>query len=178
MKVKNVFKNFFYLDEDDDDYVENQQQAEKAKPKKTATPSPKKAAPQQQQQSTPRQPMATQLPRKAPAIRKKNTLPTVVEPEYANNVVSFTQKTSKVVLFEPLVYSEAQDIGDCLKNKRAAVVNLQRIDRAQGKRIIDFLSGTIFALNGDIKQVGTNIFLCTPDNVEVDGTISDYHFED
>ncbi|MBQ0139785.1 MAG: cell division protein SepF [Kurthia sp.] len=185
MKVKNVFKNFFYLDDEEEEYVENQQQqrVEQTKPKQAAKPSPKQAAPQnaqkkQQQQPITRQPMATPIPGKNPAARKKNAMPAVVETEYANNVVSFTQKTSKVVLFEPLVYSEAQDIGDCLKNKRAAVVNLQRIERAQGKRIIDFLSGTIFALNGDIKQVGTDIFLCTPDNVEVDGNISDYHFED
>lgn len=83
-----------------------------------------------------------------------------------------------MILFEPFSYTEVENIGDCLKNKRAAVVNLQRIDKVQGSRMIDFLSGVIFALNGDIKQVGSNIFLCTPDNVEVDGAISNYHFDD
>ena len=55
------------------------------------------------------------------------------------------QKSSKVVLVEPRVYAEAQDISEHLKNKRAVVVNLQRIDRDQGIRIIDFLSGTVYA---------------------------------
>ncbi|MBC8923042.1 cell division protein SepF, partial [Escherichia coli] len=40
-------------------------------------------------------------------------------------------------------------------------------------RIVDFLSGTVYALGGDIQRVGNNIFLCTPDNVEVDGSISE-----
>lgn len=90
------------------------------------------------------------------------------------NVVSLqsVQKSAKVVLVEPRVYAEAQDISDQLKNRRAVVVNLQRIEKDQAKRIIDFLSGTVYALGGDIQKVGTDIFLCTPDNVEVSGSIS------
>lgn len=90
------------------------------------------------------------------------------------NVVSLQsiQKSSKVVLVEPRVYAEAQDIADQLKNRRAVVVNLQRIDREQAKRIVDFLSGTVYAIGGDIQKIGTDIFLCTPDNIEVSGNIS------
>jgi cell division inhibitor SepF len=96
------------------------------------------------------------------------------QPIQKQNVVSLqsVQKSSKVVLVEPRVYAEAQDIADQLKNRRAVVVNLQRIDRDSAKRIVDFLSGTVYAIGGDIQKVGTDIFLCTPDNVEVSGTIS------
>ena len=89
-----------------------------------------------------------------------------------------TSKSAKVVLVEPRVYAEAQDIAENLKNKRATIVNLQRIDREQGKRIIDFLSGTVYALGGDIQKIGIDIFLCTPDNVEVSGEITDYLIEE
>lgn len=90
------------------------------------------------------------------------------------NVVSLQsmQKSSKVVLIEPRVYAEAQDIADQLKNRKAVVVNLQRIEKDQAKRIVDFLSGTVYAIGGDIQKIGTDIFLCTPDNVEVSGNIS------
>lgn len=90
------------------------------------------------------------------------------------NVVSLqsVQKSSKVVLIEPRAYAEAQEIADHLKNRRAVVVNLQRIQHDQAKRIVDFLSGTVYAIGGDIQQVGTKIFLCTPDNVDVTGSIS------
>ncbi|KON89171.1 cell division protein SepF [Sporosarcina globispora] len=90
------------------------------------------------------------------------------------NVVSLqsVQKSSKVVLVEPRIYAEAQDIADQLKNRRAVVVNLQRIEKDQAKRIVDFLSGTVYAIGGDIQKIGTDIFLCTPDNVEVSGNIS------
>ncbi|MDP4162728.1 MAG: cell division protein SepF [Bacillota bacterium] len=100
------------------------------------------------------------------------------------NVVSLqsAQKSSKVVLIEPRVYAEAQDIADHLKKFRAVVVNLQRIEHDQAKRIVDFLSGTVYAIGGDIQRIGNSIFLCTPDNVEVSGNISEilqeYEFED
>lgn len=96
------------------------------------------------------------------------------QPKNGQNVVSLQsiQKSSKVFLVEPRVYAEAQDIADQLKNRRAVVVNLQRIEKDQGKRIVDFLSGTVYAIGGDIQKIGTDIFLCTPDNVEVSGNIS------
>jgi len=90
------------------------------------------------------------------------------------NVVSLqsVQKSSKVVLFEPRAYSEAQEIADHLKSRKAVVVNLQRIAHDQAKRIVDFLSGTVYAIGGDIQRIGSNIFLCTPDNVDVSGSIT------
>ena len=92
----------------------------------------------------------------------------------AQNVVSLqsVQKTSKVILMEPRAYAEAQEIADHLKSRKAVVVNLQRIAHDQAKRIVDFLSGTVYAIGGDIQKIGTNIFICTPDNVDVSGTIS------
>ena len=88
------------------------------------------------------------------------------------------QKSSKVILYEPRAYAEAQEIADHLKSRRAVVVNLQRIQHDQAKRIIDFLSGTVYAIGGDIQRIGTNIFLCTPENVDVSGNISDIVTDD
>ncbi|RXI98089.1 cell division protein SepF [Anaerobacillus alkaliphilus] len=92
------------------------------------------------------------------------------------NVVSLqsVQKAAKVMLIEPRTYDEVQDIADHLKNRKAVVINLQRISHDQAKRIVDFLSGTVYAIGGDIQKLGANIFLCTPDNVDVTGSISDF----
>lgn len=99
-----------------------------------------------------------------------------------NNIVSLqsvkNSTSSKVVLFEPRVYAEAQEIADHLKSKKAVVVNLQRISIDQAKRIVDFLSGTVYAIGGDIQKIGPNIVLCTPDNIDVSGTISELSSED
>lgn len=91
-----------------------------------------------------------------------------------NNVVSLhAQKTTKLVLCEPRNYEETQDIADHLRSRRAILVNLQRVRPEQAMRIVDFLSGTVYALNGAISKVGPNIFICTPDSVEIQGAITD-----
>lgn len=80
---------------------------------------------------------------------------------------------NKMILFEPRAYSESQQIADYLKNNSAVVVKLQRVTPDQAKRIVDFLSGTLYAINGDLQKLGGGIFLCTPNSINVEGKISD-----
>ncbi len=81
--------------------------------------------------------------------------------------------SNKMILLEPRAYSESQQIADYLKNRNAVVVNLKRVTPDQAKRIVDFLSGTLYAIGGDLQKLGGGIFLCTPNNVNVEGKISD-----
>jgi len=94
------------------------------------------------------------------------------------NLSAIQHPSSKVVLYEPKSYNEVQEIADNILNRRAVVINLQRIDSTQAKRIVDFLSGTVYAVKGDIQKLGLSTFLCTPDNVDVTGTISNSNFEE
>jgi len=80
---------------------------------------------------------------------------------------------SKMVLVEPRAYSESVQISDYLKARNSVVVNLQRVTPDQGKRIVDFLSGTIYAIGGDMQKIGNGIFLCTPKNMNVEGKITE-----
>jgi len=80
---------------------------------------------------------------------------------------------SKMMLLEPRAYSESQQIADYLKNRSAVVVNLKRVTPDQAKRIVDFLYGTIYAIGGELQKLGGGIFLCTPNNVNVEGTMSE-----
>lgn len=90
------------------------------------------------------------------------------------NIVSIhSQKNVRVILSEPRSYDETQDIADHLRSRRTVVVNLQRLRQDQAVRIVDFLSGTVYALNGAISKIGPSIFLCTPDTVEIQGAIKD-----
>ena len=79
---------------------------------------------------------------------------------------------SKMILLEPRAYSESQQIADHLKNRHTVVVNLKRVTKDQAKRIVDFLSGCIYAIGGDLQKIGGGIFLCTPRNMSVQGKIS------
>ena len=80
---------------------------------------------------------------------------------------------NKMILLEPRAYSESQQIADHLKNRNSVVVNLKRVTSDQAKRIIDFLSGCIYAIGGNMQKIGVGIYLCTPKNVNVQGKISD-----
>ncbi|MBA4494233.1 cell division protein SepF [Paenactinomyces guangxiensis] len=96
-----------------------------------------------------------------------------------SNIVSLhTQKNIRLVLYEPRAYEDAQEIADNLKSHRPVVVNLQRVRRDQGMRIVDFLSGTVYALGGNIQKLGPHIFICTPANVDIQGTITELMQDD
>ncbi|WP_277673628.1 cell division protein SepF [Piscibacillus halophilus] len=91
-----------------------------------------------------------------------------------DNIVSLKsiQQDAKMVLCEPTEYNEAQELADHLKKRQSIVVNLQRLDPQTGRRVVDFLSGTVYALNGNIQKLGQQTFLCTPEHVNISGNIS------
>lgn len=80
---------------------------------------------------------------------------------------------NKMILLEPRAYSESQQIADHLKNRNSVVVNLKRVTTDQAKRIIDFLSGVIYAIGGSMQKIGVGIYLVAPKNVNVQGKITD-----
>ena len=94
------------------------------------------------------------------------------EGEYYNNEEN-ADSENKMILLEPRASSESQQIADYLKDRSAVVVNLKRVTPDQAKRIVDFLSGTLYAIGGDLQKLGGGIFLCTPNNINVEGKISD-----
>ena len=104
----------------------------------------------------------------------------------ARNVVDFSSAQSaresaqgniklRVIVIEPKSFDDAQQVANCLREKRPVVINFENTDADAAKRIIDFISGTTYALNGEIKKVGRgeikkvgrNVFLCAPSNVNV-----------
>ena len=92
---------------------------------------------------------------------------------YTEDAVSLPTGSGKMILLEPRAFSESQQIADHLKKRNTVVVNMKRVTSEQAKRIIDFLSGTVYAIGGDLQKIGVGIFLCTPKNVNVEGTISE-----
>lgn len=92
---------------------------------------------------------------------------------YTAENVTMPSGTGKMILLEPRAFSESQQIADHLKKRNTVVVNMKRVTAEQAKRIIDFLSGTVYAIGGDLQKIGVGIFLCTPKNVNVEGSISD-----
>lgn len=96
--------------------------------------------------------------------------------ERRTNVVSINSvntPTSKIVLYEPRVYSDAKEVAQNLLSNKAVIINFARMDDTQSRRIVDFITGTVYALNGEIQRVGDKIFLATPPKFETDGKIAE-----
>lgn len=91
-----------------------------------------------------------------------------------NKVVNIhTNNQFKVVIMQPETFDDARDICDHLKNKKPVVVNLENISKETAQRVVDFLSGSIYALDGDIQKVSAGIFLIAPNNVDIMGVLKD-----
>jgi cell division inhibitor SepF len=79
----------------------------------------------------------------------------------------------KVVIMQPETYDDAQAICDHLKNKKPVIINLEDIEKESARRIIDFLSGSVYSLEGSIQKVANGIFLIAPNNVDIMGDFKD-----
>ena len=99
------------------------------------------------------------------------------EEYYIGNTEETVKKSveqgNSMILVEPRAYSESQQIADHLKNKNAVVVNFKRVTSEQSKRILDFLTGTLYAIGGAMEKLGNGIYLCTPKNVSVQGKMTE-----
>lgn len=97
--------------------------------------------------------------------------------EYYGNEESHSEvkdlNMSGILLLEPRAYSEAKQIADYLKNNNVVVVKLSKLKPDVALKIFDFLSGVVYAIEGKLKKLGEGSFLCTPKDVNVEGSMSD-----
>ena len=91
-----------------------------------------------------------------------------------NKVVKIhTTAQLKLVVMQPESFEEARDIAIHLKSKKPVVMNLELVERDIQRRIVDFLSGAVYALDGSIQKVSNGIFLIAPYNVGIMGDFKD-----
>lgn len=87
------------------------------------------------------------------------------------------QRQVKVVVVEPRSFDEVQGITDNLKNRRPVIVNLEQAEPDLAKRVVDFVSGATYALNGSLQKVGNGIFLFVPNNIDIASELKDQNRE-
>jgi cell division inhibitor SepF len=78
----------------------------------------------------------------------------------------------KIEVFQPKTFNEAVEIVDCLRAKKPVVINLEAIEAELARKIFDFLSGALCAIDGKAEKISRGIFLMAPNNVEVKGKIT------
>ena len=91
---------------------------------------------------------------------------------FSGHVVSMSNK-QEVVLFHPANFSDASIAADHLRNKKAVIVNMENVDKAMSRRVVDFLSGCAYALDGKVKKVAQATYLFCPFNMEVVGDLEE-----
>jgi cell division inhibitor SepF len=113
------------------------------------------------------------------SFRRKKKEEKPAEPvrlEPASRVIPFYTKKEEgeiVKVIKPQEFNEAQIVADFLKEGKTIVVNLEGIEISQAQRIIDFIGGASFAVDGSLKAISNNIFIVAPGNIEVSGDLRD-----
>ena len=84
-----------------------------------------------------------------------------------------SQSQFRMVVSQPESFDDAQEICDHLKSQKPVVINLENVEKQDAQRVIDFLSGSVYALDGSIQKVSSDIFVIAPNNVDVSGDLKD-----
>ena len=103
-------------------------------------------------------------------IGEKRTFKSVAGGKDTSKIVNFQASVQmEVVVIQPTTYEEAVDICDHIKSKKPVIINLETLDRSIAQRIMDFVSGSCYTLNGNLQRVTHNIFIIAPENVDIAG---------
>ncbi len=85
-----------------------------------------------------------------------------------NKVVNLPQANAiKMVISQPTTFEQSDEICSFLKEKKSVIVNLEYVNKDVARRIVDFISGGVYALDGYIQKVSNSIFLVAPSNYEI-----------
>ena len=77
----------------------------------------------------------------------------------------------EVVLFRPGSFNDTSKAADDLRSRKAVIVNMENVDKAMARRVVDFLSGCVYALDGDVKKIAQSAYLFCPHNMDIVGDL-------
>ena len=99
-------------------------------------------------------------------------------PAFSGRVVNMTTGAKQeVVLFRPANFGETTKAADALRSNKAVVLNLENVDKAMSRRVVDFLSGCVYALSGSVKKIAQSAYLFCPHNMDVVGDLESLQAE-
>ena len=144
-----------YSDEDYDDYDdemnEYEEETQEAAPR-TRRPSPFDTNAQ-----------ASESTYTAPAASTSNS--------FSGHVMNMGSGKQEVVLFHAKTFDDAAKAADELRRRKAVILNMENVDKALTRRVVDFLSGAVYALDGRVKKVAQSTYLFCPHNMDVVGNL-------
>lgn len=96
---------------------------------------------------------------------------------FNGQVLNMRTSKQEVVLFRPTSFNDTSKAADDLRNRKAVVVNLENVDKAMSRRVVDFLSGCVYAVDGSVKKIAQSAYLFCPHNMEVIGDLESLQAE-
>ena len=166
-----------YSDDDYDDYDEDEEFDEyeeekpaRRQPRRAPAPAPI-PEPEEEDDNYGFGPMTTSTAAPAPAAP--------VTSSYSAPVLSMNKSASKqeVVLFRPNSFNDITKAADDLCANKAIVVNMEGVDKAMARRVVDFLSGSVYALQGSVNKIAQSAYLFCPHNMDVVGDLESLQAE-
>ena len=147
-----------YDDEDYDDYDEELDDFEESA--EEPAPRARRASPFASNTSAPAAPAAAPAASPAPAA-----------PSFGGQVLNMSSGKQEVVLFHAKTFDDAAKAADELCKRKAVILNMENVDKALTRRVVDFLSGSVYALDGRVKKVAQSTYLFCPHNMDVVGDL-------
>ena len=155
-----------YDDEDYDDYDEELDEYEEP----AAEPAPRTRRPSPFGSSTSAAPTAPAAPA-APAAAPST-------PSFGGQVLNMGAGKQEVVLFHAKTFDDAAKAVDELCKRKAVILNMENVDKALTRRVVDFLSGAVYAVDGRVKKVAQSTYLFCPHNMDVTGDLENIKAEE
>ena len=175
-----------YADDDYDDYEEDDYLDDYEEPAEPARRSPRRApAAAPVTESAPADdfgfsslsaaPVAAPAPAKAAPVK---AAPVSTSTGFSGSVLSMSHSSKQeVVLFRPTSFNDTSKAADDLRNRKAVIVNMENVDKAMARRVVDFLSGCVYALDGTVNKIAQSAYLFCPANMDVIGDLENLQVE-
>ncbi len=96
---------------------------------------------------------------------------------FSGQVVSMSSGKQEVVLFHAKTFDDAAKAADELRRRKAVILNMENVDKSLTRRVVDFLSGSVYALDGRVKKVAQCTYLFCPHNMDVVGDLENLQSE-
>lgn len=154
-----------YDDEDYDDYDEELDAFDE--PVQEAAPRTRRPSPFASAASAAPAPAATAAAAAAP----------VSSPSFGGQVLNMNSGKQEVVLFHAKTFDDAAKAADELCKRKAVILNMENVDKALTRRVVDFLSGAVYALDGRVKKVAQSTYLFCPHSMDIVGDLENFQGE-
>ena len=115
-------------------------------------------------------------PAAAPAPAAAAATPAAT-PSFGGQVLNMSSGKQEVVLFHAKTFEDAAQAADELCKRKAVILNMENVDKALTRRVVDFLSGSVYALDGRVKKVAQSTYLFCPHNMAVVGDLEHIQVE-